>query len=270
MKPIKQFIPLLVLLLTLSACGPAATTAASTADGTALAPIYTAAALTLAAQPAAAASTPLPAATATPLASPTLKPTTPTSPNPSAPAAASNSGTTCDNSAYLSDVTIPDGTVFTPGETFTKTWNVQNSGTCAWSTAYSLAFLSGSAMGGSTTALTAAVSSGGQSNVSVALVAPSTAGTYTGYWKLQNAAGTAFGQSVYVQIIVSGSTATQTTTPTATTLAGSSASTSTVTAVATVTTAPTSTSTTAPTVTSAPTNTSAPSETPTPTETPSS
>jgi len=44
----------------------------------------------------------------------------------------------CDNSVYVNDVTIPDGTVMTPGQTFTKAWAVQNAGTCTWNTNYRL------------------------------------------------------------------------------------------------------------------------------------
>jgi hypothetical protein len=118
----------------------------------------------------------------------------------------------CDNSVYISDVTIPDGTVFTPGSTFTKTWNMQNTGSCAWTTSYSMVYYSGSLMSGTATALNDEISAGSTSDVSVELVAPSTAGTYTGYWRMQNASGTSFGEIVYVQIVVSGSTSTPTAT----------------------------------------------------------
>lgn len=37
-----------------------------------------------------------------------------------------------DKSIFLSDVTIPDGTVVMAGSRFTKTWEVQNIGTVAW------------------------------------------------------------------------------------------------------------------------------------------
>ncbi|MDA0243962.1 MAG: NBR1-Ig-like domain-containing protein [Chloroflexi bacterium] len=37
---------------------------------------------------------------------------------------------------FVADVTIPDGTTIAPRTTFTKTWRVQNTGTCTWSAAY--------------------------------------------------------------------------------------------------------------------------------------
>jgi hypothetical protein len=120
----------------------------------------------------------------------------------------------CDSSVYLSDVTIPDGTTMSPDEEFTKTWSLQNTGTCTWTTSYSMIYYSGNSMSGSATALPSAVSPGGSIEVSVDLAAPSSAGTYTGYWRLQNASGVTFGEAVYVQIVVSGSTATPTPTST--------------------------------------------------------
>jgi hypothetical protein len=119
----------------------------------------------------------------------------------------------CDNSAFISDVSIPDGTVIDPRESFTKTWKFKNTGTCEWSTAYAITFISGNAMGGSTTALTVSVSAGEEVDISVKFVAPETAGTYYSYWRLQNASGSLFGQLVYVQIVVPGGNGTATSTP---------------------------------------------------------
>ena len=43
----------------------------------------------------------------------------------------------CDLASFVKDMSIPDGSVFTPGATFTKTWRLENAGTCTWS-GYSL------------------------------------------------------------------------------------------------------------------------------------
>ena len=56
----------------------------------------------------------------------------------------------CNMMSYVNDVTIPDNTPMTPGQTFTKTWKVKNSGTCAWEAGYKFAFTGGDAMGGAT------------------------------------------------------------------------------------------------------------------------
>jgi len=262
MKPYKKYIPLLLLALILTACGAATKTPSAEIS---LEGVYTSVANTLAAQVAMASATPSPqpSSTFTPLASATLMQTTAPVQNVSVPAAVVNTGTACDNAAYVSDVTIPDGTIFAPGEAFTKTWNFQNTGTCTWSTSYSIVYASGNAMGGSTTALSSSLASAGTLNVSVDMTAPSSSGTYTGYWRLQNTAGTAFGQSVYVQIVVSDDASTITPSPTATD--DESSYTSTPTSAPTSTTVYTATS--APSLTSEPTATSLSSSTPEPTVT---
>jgi hypothetical protein len=112
----------------------------------------------------------------------------------------------CDNAAYVSDVTVPDGSQVAAGSGFVKTWMLQNSGTCPWTTAFKIAFVGGDRMGGVDTALTTQVPSGGQSEVSVQLAAPTAAGTYTGHWQMQNALQVPFG-SVITVVIKVGTTA---------------------------------------------------------------
>ncbi len=128
----------------------------------------------------------------------------------------------CDAAQFVADVTIPDGTVFAPGTTFTKTWRLKNVGTCTWTTSYSLVFDSGEQMGGAASVLlTSQVKPGQSSDISVDLTAPNAAGTYRGNWKLADDKGTRFGLGAnadkpwWVEIKVSGgATATPSPTPT--------------------------------------------------------
>ncbi len=126
----------------------------------------------------------------------------------------------CDNSVYVSDVTIPDNTVVTPGQALTKTWRVQNSGTCAWTTAYKITYVAGNAMGGVATAISQAVSPGQSIDISVAMVAPTATGDASGTWRLANDKSVAFGTPLTIVVKVGGSTGTgtptKTVTPTAT------------------------------------------------------
>jgi hypothetical protein len=109
----------------------------------------------------------------------------------------------CDKGDFVTDVTIPDGTVLDPDESFTKTWRLKNTGTCSWTPSYAIVFDSGDAMSGpATQALTGNVNPGQTVDISVNLKAPSADGTYRGYWKLRNAAGTLFA-TVYVDVKVS-------------------------------------------------------------------
>jgi len=145
----------------------------------------------------------------------------------------------CDNLAYISDVTIADGTAITPGATFTKTWRVQNTGSCDWTTGYQLAFSTGDIMSGATVYIPYTIPVGKQIDLSVNLTAPTTLGTYKGYWKLKNPGGSLFGSNLYVEIVVANSTATPTSTFTPTT-----ATTATSTTEPSATTAPTTETTT--------------------------
>jgi hypothetical protein len=172
--------------------------------------------------------TPTPLASFTPFVTSTLFQTTLVSPT------TSTGGTTggvsgavgCDNSAFVADVTIPDGTAMTPGQSFTKTWKLQNTGTCPWTTSYKVTFLSGNQMSGVASPITVEVAPGASADISVAMVAPTTAGDAVGYWKLSNANNIQFGTSFYVQIKV-GSAGPTSTTGAATSTTGAPVSTAT-------------------------------------------
>jgi len=245
MKPYRILIVLL-LMLALGACGNA--TPLPT-DEDALFDVYTAVAMTFAVQSnsIAAQSTPTLAPPPTSFASP-IPPSTinayPTGTSYSYTAIPNG----CYSSAYLSDVTIDDGTEVAPGELFVKTWRLKNTGGCAWDDDYLLIFYSGDDMDGEGTEIGQYVASSDTVDVSVTLAAPDTDGAYTGYWILADDSETIFGATFYVQIVVSSDLATSTPTPTST---DSSTSTS------TPTTAPSNTPTPVPTETSTPSQGSA-------------
>ena len=119
--------------------------------------------------------------------------------------------TACDRATFVTDVTVLDGTVFAPGTPFTKTWRLQNTGTCAWTTSYKLVFHSGEPMGApASIALPLNVAPGETVDLSAPMTAPANAGKYRGYWILNNASGAPFGigenasSPFWVEINVSG------------------------------------------------------------------
>jgi hypothetical protein len=110
----------------------------------------------------------------------------------------------------VADVTIPDNSVIAPGAAFVKTWRLQNAGTTTWSTSYTLDFISGEQMGTiKSVPLSQSVPPGQQVDVSVKMVASTADGTYQGYWKMKNASGQFFNDSVYILIKVGSGGATQ-------------------------------------------------------------
>jgi hypothetical protein len=208
----------LPIMLLLQACGPSNATPTVSVEA-----IYTAAYQTNVAQHATELALTPPTATVTPTLMPTLPPLpTQGSSLPLATlallptsAAVGGGSTACDNAVYAGDVTIPDGTVIDAGKKFTKTWSILNKGTCTWDSTYKLKFDSGEQMGGVDTAVTGSIGSGSVAQISVAMVAPSANGSYTGTWRMHNAAGTVFGDFLTVVIKVGngGPTATVTAGP---------------------------------------------------------
>ncbi|MBN1303993.1 MAG: hypothetical protein JXA13_06120 [Anaerolineales bacterium] len=128
------------------------------------------------------------------------------------PAPRVSAASTCDWAQFIADVTVPDGTYFAPGTAFDKTWRLKNIGTCTWTTAYKLVFVSGSQMSAPAEVnLPKNVAPGETVDVTVRMTAPSTAGHYRGYWRLKNSSGVLFGigwnanSNFWVEINVSSS-----------------------------------------------------------------
>ncbi len=160
-------------------------------------------------------------------------------------------GISCDDASFIKDVTIPDNTVFGPGEAFTKTWRLRNDGSCAWTQEYDVAFVSGNQLEGKTTSVPRTIGINETLDISVEMKAPLLAGSYSSYWTIRNEDGISFGDLFYVEIEVSKS-ATETYTPTVKATGNT----------------PTVAPTVAPATTTVPPNTATSTSTPTPTNTP--
>jgi len=109
---------------------------------------------------------------------------------------------------FIADVTYPDGTIVSPGQSFTKTWRIKNVGTCTWDSEYQLVFENGDAMSGPDfKQLTDIhIPPGEILNISVELTASEKPGTYRGNWKFRDPNGNIFGlitgNPVWVEIKV--------------------------------------------------------------------
>jgi len=117
----------------------------------------------------------------------------------------------CEDSVFVSDVTIPDGTQMAVNQHFTKTWRVQNTGTCTWITTFYLGYSYGEQMGGQTRVpFTAAVPAGQTVDVSVSLIVPNKTGKLTGVWSIFDNNGNNFGRLLTVVVNVGASSPTPT------------------------------------------------------------
>ena len=100
----------------------------------------------------------------------------------------------CDKAVFVSDVSVPDGTVFHAGDAVVKTWQVMNAGSCTWTTAYMLIFDHGyNFLGVKSINLATPAAPGETADITLKFSAPAPPGTYASYWKLQGPAGVIFG-----------------------------------------------------------------------------
>lgn len=206
MKP-KYLVTLLIFALLLAACG-SATTPEPTPD---VAAVRTSAASTVVSQFTLTAAVFTPTSLPPPTETATLEPTATETELPVA-VVTNAEGTTIPLTDKYSwdintvDVNIPDNTVMTPGQEFTKTWLIKNIGIGAWGEGYKLIYSYGDKMSGVAQPLTAAIAPGEEVQVSVSFKAPDLPGTYFSFWTLQNAKGIPFlgndNKALYVQIVV--------------------------------------------------------------------
>lgn len=100
----------------------------------------------------------------------------------------------CNQARFIADITVPDGTVFTPGTEFTKVWRLQNTGSCTWNSSYAFVFVSGNRLGApAAVPLPKVVYPGENVDIGVDMIAPSSAGSYQGNWMLSDDRGRTFG-----------------------------------------------------------------------------
>jgi len=195
-------------LFLLAACSPAAPASAPTLD---LDPLRTEVAATVLAQVSHTLSsqpsltpTPYPTATFAPFPTftsevspvPTL-PVLPTAGAPGTPGSAAN-----DRAQWVSQ-TIADDAVFAPGEVFTMTWRVKNTGASTWSAAYWLRFYSGDPFGAPKEAqLGQIIPPGAEVSLSLPMKAPALPGDYRSDWVLSNETRSNFKDPIFLKIRV--------------------------------------------------------------------
>lgn len=140
-------------------------------------------------------SAPLPTATLIPTSTPVVVP--------------SSTPRACNMATFISEDPQDDAT-FKPGETFTKSWRLKNTGTCTWTGNYRTIYYSGDSISGAGTKyLNSTVAPGEKVDIVYTFKAPSTAGTYKTLFKLQDDEGVSFAQ-FWVQFKVKSTSPTST------------------------------------------------------------
>lgn len=106
------------------------------------------------------------------------------------------------NLRYLEDLSLPDGTLVSPGESLDKRWSVENNGTCNWDETYTLRWIAGPTLGAPENMPLYPARAGTTATIRVLFTAPQAAGTYRSAWQAYDSLGNPFGDPIFIEIQV--------------------------------------------------------------------
>lgn len=111
---------------------------------------------------------------------------------------------TCsDSMVFVSDISYPDNTQVNPGQAIEKQWKVKNNGTCDWGQGYRLKLVDGyPALGAESEQALFPARAGAQATITINFTAPAEAGYYRTAWQAYSPEGTAFGDVIYMIILI--------------------------------------------------------------------
>ena len=103
----------------------------------------------------------------------------------------------------MQDLNYPDGTLVSARQSIEKQWLVENNGSCDWDGRYSLRLLDGyTALEAPGEIRLGPVQAGSQLTITINFTAPSILGPYRTAWQAYNPDGIAFGDAIYMEVIV--------------------------------------------------------------------
>ncbi|KAJ1271527.1 hypothetical protein BS78_06G134100 [Paspalum vaginatum] len=111
------------------------------------------------------------------------------------------------DSQFIKDITVPDGTPMAPSTPFTKIWRLRNCGSTMWPYGTQLVWVGGDHLACLSSVRLAISTNGGlnpfdETDVIVDFLAPAKPGRYISYWRLALPSGLNFGQRIWVHIQV--------------------------------------------------------------------
>jgi Ig-like domain from next to BRCA1 gene len=105
--------------------------------------------------------------------------------------------------SFIEDLTIPDNSFVPFGSSVDKQWRVENSGTCNWTSGYRLRHTGGAVLGAPEEVALYPARSGTQVTIQINFTAPFDEGLYESAWQAFDPNGLAFGDPIYIRILVS-------------------------------------------------------------------
>lgn len=107
-----------------------------------------------------------------------------------------------DGLLFITDLTVPDGTLIARGAQFDKRWQVKNTGSCNWDQRYALVLIAGTELGLDRKQALYPARSGTETVIRMMLTSPVSPGVYTSAWQAFSPDGDPFGDVIYVQFQV--------------------------------------------------------------------
>ncbi len=107
-----------------------------------------------------------------------------------------------DGLEFVSDLTVPDGTMIARGAAVDKRWQVKNIGTCNWDERYKLVLVQGPELGLPVEQALFPARAGKEGLIRMLLIAPIGPGVYTSAWQAFNPKGEPFGDVIYIKFQV--------------------------------------------------------------------
>ena len=103
---------------------------------------------------------------------------------------------------FVEDITVPDNSFVTLGSSIDKRWLVENSGTCNWNSDYRLKHIGGAILDAPEEIGLYPARAGTRATLQILFTAPFTDGVYESAWQAYDPDGIAFGDPIYVRVVV--------------------------------------------------------------------
>jgi hypothetical protein len=103
---------------------------------------------------------------------------------------------------FKEDLTIPDGSIASPGEKLDKRWLVENSGSCSWDQNYRIRLIAGPSLGAVTEQSLYPARSDTEAVIRMEFTAPYEPGNYRSAWQAYSPKGEPFGHIFFIDFVV--------------------------------------------------------------------
>jgi hypothetical protein len=111
-------------------------------------------------------------------------------------------GSCSDNLIFMGDLTFPDRAPVLAGQALEKKWKVRNGGLCDWAPEYRFRWVGGTVLSARREFALFPAAAGSEAVVSIMLTAPLIPGEYVSSFRAFSPLGVAFGDTLYIDVIV--------------------------------------------------------------------